>query len=302
MAQDLAWRRGSEAERTAREDPKVKALIDAAEALRLKACAEGAERWHETEAAYLATLAKLPYHAPTREMLGRMYTRWGQFEKALQYLSPSSGGWSRLYYAFCMDGVGKRDQALAIYSQYAKGDPTWVGTQWAKLGLEKPIWPWDLDIPAEAGEVRIKPDSHWHATATATVIPGKPHLTGRPELAIDGDRTTSWATSGVGAGQTPGEWFKLEFDTPLSVKRIVLDHYGKKSIYTNNWARGIEAEITLDGATWHKVDVTAGAIFEPSMVRLEPVQSIKAIKFTTTATHDPEWWGIYEVFVFGPAK
>jgi tetratricopeptide (TPR) repeat protein len=258
-------------------------------------------RWEGAEQAYLTVLAAVPYEPTAREYLGRIYVRWGQFEKALPYLSPT-GGWSALHYAFCMDALGKRDKALAIYSQYANGDPAWVGTQWAKLGMEKPTWPRDLDIPAEAGEMRIRPDSHWHASATATVIPDAPHLTGKPELAIDDDRETSWQTSGGDAGQTPGEWFMLEFDTPLAVKRVVLDHYGARSIYTNNWARGISAEVSPDGATWRKVEVTQAAIFEPSTVRLDPDQPIKAIRLTTTATHNPEWWGIYEVFVFGPAK
>ena len=274
--------------------PRLQALIEAAERTRERVCS-GATTWEEVEQAYLAALAESPQDPMSREYLGRIYTRWGQFEKALQYLSPR-GGWSSLNYAFCMDALGRRDDAMPVYEKLLReAGGTTIG-QWATLGLEQPTWPKDLDIAAEPGEARLSPSEHWRVSAWAAEEGTK------PELAIDGNRQTEWETRGRTRPQEPGQWFRLDFDSPLVVSRIVLDHYGEKTIYTNEWARSLSASITGDGRNWRDVPVSPAGIFEPAAVKLNPAQRVKSVKFTTTAYHSPEWWGIYEVFVFGPAK
>jgi tetratricopeptide (TPR) repeat protein len=226
-----------------------------------------------------------------RQNLGRMYTRWGRYEEALKYLTPEGEWWSALNYAFCMDALGRRQEALTVYRRLAEGDSDSPVTEWARLGLKEPTWPRDLDIPAEPGEVRIMPDARWQVTASRTVG------LSRPELAIDNNRQTDWYT---GNGQEPGQWFQLSFSCPAKLTRIVLDHHGERSIYTNNWPRGVEAIVTADGEAWSPVEVSAAGIMRPATVRFRPAQLVAAIKFTQTASHYPESWGIFEVFVFGP--
>lgn len=185
---------------------------------------------------------------------------------------------------------------MPVYEELARDAHGSAIGQWATLGLHQPTWPKDLGIPAGPGEVRLVPNEHWHASAWAAAEGTK------PQLAIDNNRQTEWETRGLTGAQEPGEWFRLDFDAPLRITRIVLDHYGQKSIYTNEWARGLSASVSADGVNWRDVPVSPAKVFEPATVRFAPAQRVKSIKFTTTGYHSPEWWGIYEVFVFRSAK
>ncbi|MBE9566497.1 MAG: discoidin domain-containing protein, partial [Proteobacteria bacterium] len=124
----------------------------------------------------------------------------------------------------------------------------------------------------------------------------------RPEFAIDGSRATSWTTGGQEYGQEPGEHFQLDFGRPQLVSRIVLDHHGETSIYPSGWPRGVNASATDDGTIWYPVDVAQGGLMTPVTVRFSPPREIRSIRFETTATHDPEWWAIFEVLVLAPEQ
>jgi len=235
--------------------------------------------------------------------LGRIYTRWGRFERALSLLPEKADvwdAWAWLNRAFCLDALGRRNEALDIYENLAQWGASCSIGAWAQLGLEKPTWPADLPIEPEPGEFRFTPTREWHASASDSAV-----YFG-PESAIDGDRSTSWGTGGspdkMQDGHHPGQWFKLVFDSPQRVSRVVLDHYGEKTFYTNNWARGLKAEVTLNGSTWEPVEVTAGGPRAPHTVRFDPPQEISGIRFEVAEKHLPEWWSIAEVFVFSRSQ
>lgn len=111
-----------------------------------------------------------------------------------------------------------------------------------------------------------------------------------------------WLLGGKEHGQEPGEWFQLDLDAPLRLARIVLDHYGEVCIYLSGWARGLQAEISLDGQTWTKAEVSPASVFQFATGTLDPARPVRGIRFTTTQGHDPEYWGPCEVFACGPSR
>jgi hypothetical protein len=146
--------------------------------------------------------------------------------------------------------------------------------------------------------MRFTPLSSWHASASHSAFHGE------PEYALDSDRATRWANGGdpdSGAGQVPGQWFLLDVGTPQLLSRVVLDHHGTYTIYTNDWPRGVRATATVDGDTWSPVAASQAGPNQPVTVRFDPPQLIKAIRLELTERHSPEWWSIHEIYVFGPA-
>jgi tetratricopeptide (TPR) repeat protein len=281
-------------------DPRATTLFDRAQEVR-HWVTMSVLPWEHMENAYLAVLDEDPEHAAAREYLGRIYTRWGRYEEALSTLPEvKCSVWSPLNRAFCLDALGKREEALAIYDRL-KHVPHDSVAAWAQLGLQQPTWPTDLPIEPEPGENRLKPTRAWHASALHSAFHGEPHF------ALDGDRATRWASGGDPAphtpyGQIPGQWFLLDFGAPTRVSRVVLDHHGLYTFYTNDWPRSLQASATADGQTWRPVEVSPGGPNQPATVHFDPPQTVQAVKFQLTKTHAPEWWSVYEVFVFGPTR
>ncbi len=268
-------------------------------AVQIRDEANGVNSWRYTENAHLAVLRRNPWHADARVYLGRMYTRWGRYQEALDILPTSlqsPGGWAALSRAFCFDALGQRSKAIALYQQVLKASDTDTITRWAKLGLERPTWPKDLDVPPEPGERRLMPGPAWRTSASGS----RPHRL--PEFAVDNNLYTRWATPGYQHAQERGIWFELDLGTPQLVSRIVIDHLGVGNYDIGSWARGLEATVTSDGKTWEKVECTPGGPIQPAAMRLEPARPVKAIRLILTATHDPEWWSIYELYLFGPEQ
>ncbi len=255
----------------------------------------GALPWEEAEASYLAVLEQDPDDYTAREYLGRMYTRWGLHEEALAVLLEVDQGWSALNRAFCYDALGERGKALALYEKLKDYGHDSIA-QWARLGLERPTWPRDLDVGAEPGERVLRPKACWAASAFNSSHPFT------PDAAIDGDRERRWGSGGDPSndGQAPGNWFELDFGEPTRVSRILLDHCGVYAI-VNDWPRGIRASYTTDGNAWHEADISQAGPAQPATVRFDPPETVRTIRFETTVFHTPEWWSIHEIYVFGPA-
>jgi len=278
------------------EAQKEADLLEKARATR-DAIGYGQGTWRDAEKAYLAVLEELPNSQMAKEYLGRIYARQGRFEEALAVLPPYRGGWSALHRAFCYDALGQRERAVAIYQALLDrfGPADHIG-EWAARGIQEPTWMHDIEIAAEPGEARLKPDRSWHASASVSWEYSDSERSS-PALAIDGNRVTYWFT---GNGQEPGQWFKLEFDAPMLVTRFVLDHHGEQSIYPTDWPRGVKAFITEDGKIWTEVAATRAGIMKPVSVDFGSPRRIKGVRFECTASHQPESWGIFEVFVFAP--
>ncbi len=257
----------------------------------------GIASWRDAEHAHLEVLKRTPQDPIARTYLGRMYTRWGRFQEALQVLPTDSsalGGWAGLNRAFCLDALGRRSEAVALYQEIAETDNDSIRA-WARLGLERPTWPKDLDMGAEAGEVCLTPTAEWRASASSSRSPG------RPEFAVDGNRETRWAAAGRKHGQEPGIWLRLDFDTPQLVSRIAIDHLGLGNYVIGAWARGLKVTATNDGVRWYEAECSRGGPQQPGIAQFRPVQPVRAVQFSITANHDPEWWSVYEVCLFGPA-
>jgi len=254
----------------------------------------GALPWEEAEASYLTVLEEDPDNYMAREYLGRMYTRWGMYEDALMLLPEVDCGWSALNRAFCYDALGQRDQAVELYEKLKDYGHDSIA-QWARLGLERPTWPKDLDVSPEPGEFVLKPRPSWTASAFNSSYPFT------PQTAIDGDRSRRWGSGGDPSndGQAPGNWFQLDFGEPTRVSRILLDHYGVYAI-VNDWPRGIRGEYTVDGTTWQEISISQAGPMRPATVRFDPAQTIRATRFETTEYHMPEWWSIHEIYVYAP--
>lgn len=271
-------------------DPRATTLFDRAQEVR-HWVTMSVLPWDDLENAYLAVLQQDPDHYGAREYLGRFYTRWGKHEEALAVLPEVERGWSALNRAFCYDALGQRDKALQLYGKL-KDVPHDSIAQWARLGLKQPTWPSDLPIAPEPGEFRLSPRASWSVTASHSAFHGEPNY------ALDGDRATRWA----GPGQQPDEWFLLDFGPPLSLSRVVLDHHGIYTIYTNDWPRGLRAFATADGEAWSPVAVSPAGPNQPATVRFDPPQLVKALRFELTRYHSPEWWSVHEIFVFGSSR
>jgi len=295
MAQSAERRRQSAANQAVEKDPALKQLRERLG--EVQAAAEvGLASWDQVVALAQELMDKQPYYPDCRELLGRIYTRRGQCEKALALLSPTAGGWSELHRAFCYDRLGQREKALAIYKHVAETMQGSTMAIWAERGLQQPSWPQDLAIPTEPGEVRLEPTAEWKAIAPESGQGSK------PEFALDRKPNTRWLYPGKENGQVPGEWFQLDFGSPLSVTRVALDHNGAETIYTNDWPRGIKASATADGQSWFPVNVEQAGLLTPAVTTLDSTRPIRAIRFETTTTHSPEWWSIAEIYVFGPAS
>jgi tetratricopeptide (TPR) repeat protein len=256
---------------------------------------QGLVDWDAVESAFREVLEIDQYYLPVRLMLGRMYTRCGRYEEALQLLPPDRF-WGGLHRAFCLDALGRREEAVAAYTdlQDVQGTPA----AWIERGLEQPTWLQDLHIQSEDREVRLSPTASWRASASES------YKSLTPDRAIDGDPVTNWTAGGSpgGPSQAPGQWFVLDFGAPLSITRAVFDHQGTKTIYVSAWPRGVRASITRDGKTWELVEVIPPGPLQPLTIRFSGPNLVRAIRLELTAEHQPEWWGIHEVHVFGPAS
>jgi hypothetical protein len=276
-------------------DYRTEALIGIAYEIRHYACM-GSVPWSKAEAAYKAVLQDAPENYEAREYLGRMYTRWGRYKEALAILPEGKIGWTGLNRAFCLDALGRRQEALEIYQLLQGWEGTSIG-EWAKLGMQQPTWPKDIDISAEPNEVRLLPDSQWQATAYHWSHPFT------PQAAIDNNRIICWASGGAlnGVdGQEPGNWFEVDFGSQLYLTRVVLDHYGEQTFYTNNWPRGVKAMFSEDGTTWQEVAISQAGPGKLATIRFTEPQHVRKLRFEITKEHHPEWWSIHELYVFAP--
>lgn len=256
---------------------------------------KGLVDWEGAESAFRDVLEIDRYHLPARVMLGRMYTRWGRYQEALDLLL-NDQWWGGVSRAFCLDALGRREEAVAVYTDLrgVEGTPS----VWIERGLEQPTWPQDLHLEPEAGEVTLPPTACWRASASNS------YQSLTPDRAIDGDPATKWTTGGSpdGTPQAPGQWFVLDFGAPLPITRVVFDHQGEKTIYVSGWPRGVRASITRDGQTWEPLDYVAAGPLQPLAIRFSEPDLVRAICLELTAEHGPEWWTIHEVRVFGPDR
>lgn len=101
--------------------------------------------------------------------------------------------------------------------------------------------------------------------------------------AIDGNDATRWDSRG---SQTPGQWFQVDFDKPLTFNAAIIDTSGS----SNDGAAGYTADVWYDNA-WHRVAEGTGA----GAVLVTTFPEVTATKIRVNQTGSKSnYWSIHE--------
>lgn len=251
------------------------------------------QRWDAAKEAYKRVLAKDDTHLRANLMIGRISYRQGAFYEAIKYLSkvPSDVCWATLTLGWCYDAIGDRGKAIEAYERTLQQNPQESVATAARLGLETPHSPTKKVKRDESMNDVEVPIMGWRAVADPN-----------PEdasKAYDRDPKTRWASM---VPQSPGMAYQIDLGSTRVVNRVVLnDDADGTTIYVSDYPRAYTVEVSPDGEQWKVVasevgdlNSYAGAFFEPTEARY--------IKITQKGSTAPEWWSIYEVYVYSPAN
>jgi len=235
-----------------------------------------------------------PQDEEVRWWLGRKLARDGEYREAIEVLRPvwesKSDQWSGITIAWCLDYLGRRDEAIHMYARVA-AKPFLSETQRAAVaaGIETPQTPKRPPTPAK-GLVEL-PNVGWSATAS----PSEQDLP--PSRGIDGDVRTRWSPRGD--GQSPGMWFHIDLAEQIEgLAGIWLDDdAGGKSIYQNDPPRHCLVSVSRDGEWWKRVGEWRWRPNHYMEAWWEPI-SARYVLLEQTAYCHPEWWCIYEAHLF----
>ena len=108
--------------------------------------------------------------------------------------------------------------------------------------------------------------------------------------AVDGDPGTRWDT---GRPMKPGDWFAMDFQMPVTVKTITLDHEPS----SNDWPRSYEVYVSDDGKDWKGSVVTGKGTPEGTVIRLAQPVRTQHVKIVQTGQSDQWHWSIHEMKV-----
>lgn len=251
------------------------------------------QRWDAAKEAYKKVLSKDATHLRANLMIGRIAYRQGAFYEAIEYLNkvPSDVCWATLTLGWCYDAIGDRGKAIEAYERTLRLDPQESVATAARLGLETPHSPTKkVKRDESVNDVEV-PTVGWKAVAD-------PNPEGASK-AFDRNPKTRWASM---VPQSPGMAYQIDLGTTKVVNRVVLnDDASGTTIYVSDYPRKYTVAVSPDGEQWKVVasevgdlNSYAGAFFEPTEARY--------IKITQQGSTAPEWWSIYEVFVYSPAN
>jgi hypothetical protein len=149
------------------------------------------------------------------------------------------------------------------------------------------------------GPDELAPTAAWHASGSHTVRPTD------PAFAIDGDSGTGWTAQGSAHLQQPGMWFQLDFEAPVRVSRMMIQHTPFGSGPAPGWPRGVQVSASTEGITWEDVctgpaDADSPAFAYFGSARTAP--QVVAIRLTLTEVCDEESWTIREIRLDGPPQ
>ncbi|MEK0312723.1 fibronectin type III domain-containing protein [Cohnella sp. 56] len=142
---------------------------------------------------------------------------------------------------------------------------------------------------ADSAQVSATPSSGaalsrtgWTATASSTTY--------SPSLAIDGNASTRWSSSGA---QAVGRYYQVNMGSAKTFNKITLDSTGG-----NDYPRAFEVYVSSDGTNWGTA-VASGTGSGNVQTVTFPTQTAQYIKVVLTAAASP-WWSIYEFNVYEP--
>ena len=154
-----------------------------------------------------------------------------------------------------------------------------------------------LHTPASfPGPWKLTPTDAWHVSASNTAWPTK------PEFTIDGDPDACWSAKGTRSLQEPGMWFQLDFDAPVRVSKLRVQHgpwaFGQRGP-AEGWPRGIQISATYDGVTWEGIYTGQASSELSAYGHLGASPEILGLRFELAEYSDEEPWTISEIALYG---
>jgi glucosylceramidase len=129
------------------------------------------------------------------------------------------------------------------------------------------------------------------ATA-APSAPTDPCCTGDvAAAAVDDDATTRWST---GAGQTPGQFVRVDLGCRQRITRVVLD----TGASTGDYPRGYALFLSSDGQSWGEPVATGSGTGQLTAIDFAPRRA-RHIKVVATASSG-SWWSVADLRVYRP--
>jgi len=250
------------------------------------------EDWPKFRAKLEQAYQANPQDDEVRWWLGRKLARDGEYREAIEVLQPrwdrAPDSWSGITIAWCLDYLGRREEAIHMYARVAV-KPFLSETQRAAVaaGIEEPQVP-KQPPPPPKGLVEV-PNASWSAMASHEELP--------PARGIDGDARTAWSPGGD--QQSPGMWFRLDLGEEVAGLAGIWtdDDAGGQSIYQNAAPRHCLVSVSRDGEWWKRVGEWRWQPNHYMEAWWEPI-SARYLLLEQGAYTSPEWWCIYEAHLF----
>ena len=248
-----------------------------------------------------------------RWRLGMLCYKNGRFEKALEQADAvleqegppyREGDWPRLLRAWCLDGLERREEAVAEYQAVAemvkvaeddgniwhREGPVEAIRAWCEYGAAQPVPRWKRAPNAGPEYLEVADKSKWRVSCNR----GQE----RDRFAGDSRAESFWS---IGGDQKTGDWFAIDFgDVLLDVGRVVLDDDGGTNTYPWDIPGHMVIEGSVDGKTWEELGRAKGhpvnvvdVTFEP-----RPLRHIRATLTEETGERKYVEWRIYEAYVY----
>jgi glucosylceramidase len=126
------------------------------------------------------------------------------------------------------------------------------------------------------------PRTGWSATASPSG--------GDTSNALDGNPASRWTS---GQGQANGHWFRVDLGSPQAFDRVKLD-----SGTGGDYPRGLEVQVSIDGAAWTQVATGSGS---GQFVEVAfPARTARYVRLVQTGSAG-NWWSIHELDLIAPS-
>jgi len=113
---------------------------------------------------------------------------------------------------------------------------------------------------------------------------------GAARSALDGKSSTRWDSSHP---MRSGDWFAMDFQMPVTVKSIFLDHRPSG----NDWPRSYEVYVSDDGKNWGRPVVTGKGDTKGTTIRFPKTVKTQHVKIVQTGKTDKWYWSIHQMKV-----
>jgi len=145
----------------------------------------------------------------------------------------------------------------------------------------------DAALAAEADKAVARIRQALVSTGLKVTASANPGAAGN---AVDGDGGTRWDT---GHPMKGGEWFAMDFQMPVAVKAVTLDHRPSD----NDWPRKYEVYISDDGKEWKGPVVAGKGSKDGTTIRFAQPVRTRHVKIVQTGKADRWFWSIHQVKV-----